>query len=177
MKKRIRSTLREDTNTFLGHKHLVRKCLRDWLPAVWDPLFFFFFFEMKIKCGDFLLVERTTLENLSSTSHVISRSGGLGCLPLNRRKAQHGPRVRLENLSCAASLRPNLHQLQKFCLLAGVHSGVRVIGVIPGLVAAGLVGAFRCHRLFAFAGHQSTVGKKMQPQELAERRQFFCFLS
>lgn len=95
-------------NTFLGHKHLVRKCLEGWLPAVWGP---FFFFEMKIKCGYFLVVERTTLENLSSTSHVISRSREDGCLLLNRRRAQCGPRVRLETLGCTASLRSHLHQL------------------------------------------------------------------
>lgn len=104
-KKRIRSTLGEDTNTFLGHKHLLRKCLGDWLPAVRGP-----FFEMTIKCGYFLAVERTTLENLSSTSHVISRSGGTWVAPLNRRRAQCGPRVRLQDLSCTASLRPHLHQ-------------------------------------------------------------------
>ena len=32
--------------------------------------------KMKIKCGYFRVVERTTLENLSSTSLVISRSWG-----------------------------------------------------------------------------------------------------
>lgn len=103
----------EDTNTFLGHKHLLRKCLEDWLPAVQQGLFFSFFsfLEMKIKCGYFLVVERTTLENLSSTSHVISRKGGCKCLLLNRRSAQCGPRLRLENLSCTASLRSHLHQL------------------------------------------------------------------
>lgn len=39
MLKRIRSTPGEDTNTFLGHKHLLRKCLEDCLPAVRGPCF------------------------------------------------------------------------------------------------------------------------------------------
>lgn len=39
LSKRInrKSTLGENTNTFLSHKHLLRKCLGDWLPAVWGP--------------------------------------------------------------------------------------------------------------------------------------------
>lgn len=102
-------------NTVRRHKHILesqascQKMSRGLAPC--SPKSFFFFFLMKIKCGYFLVGERTTLENLSSTSHVISRSGGCGYLLLNRRRAQYGPRVRLENLGCTASLWFNLHQL------------------------------------------------------------------
>lgn len=101
-------------NTGRRHRHILgSQASRQEMPRGLAPcsLRFFFFFEMKIKCGYFLVVERTTLENLSSTSRVISRNGGYGCLLLNRRRAQCGPRVRLEHLGGTASLWSSLHQL------------------------------------------------------------------
>lgn len=107
MKKRIGSTLGEDTT----HSWVTGILSGNAGSLQSEVLFFFLKKKMKIKCGYFLVVERTTLENLSSTSHVISRSRGVGRLLLNRRSAQRHPRVGLESLSCTASLRSNLHQL------------------------------------------------------------------
>lgn len=145
---------------------------RGWLPAVWGP----FFKKMKIKCGYFLVVERTTLENLSSTSHVISRSRGVWAPPFKQeeRSVRSQSRAGESGLHCQPAVQspsalkvlpPRWSTRWCPCHLSDTQTGSHWSGW-----------SLQMPRIPCFCWASVHCGEKWQLHKLAERRQFFGFL-